>query len=57
MRKECPKCGRMFKNNELVELTVIAPYKELKSEVVYSIGKPVDAYPETLVHHECFSGD
>jgi len=53
----CYLCGERLKTDDLVELTVIAHYQELKSKVAYSIGKPVDAYADTLRHHECPSGD
>lgn len=53
MLKLCPKCGERFKEGELVKLTVIAPWHEIKSTVSYSIGHPVDTYPDTLEHHEC----
>lgn len=56
MTKCCPRCDLPFKTDELVELTVIAPYKELKSKVTFSIGQPVDSYPESLIHHTCHSG-
>lgn len=53
MLRTCYLCGLPLRTDELVELTVIAPYVELRSKVAYSIGKPVDAYPDTLRHHEC----
>jgi len=49
----CYLCGERLLTDQLVELTVIAPYLELKSKVAYSIGKPVDAYADTLRHHDC----
>lgn len=57
MRKTCYLCGERLKQDQLVEVTVIAPYVEIKSKVTYSIGKPIDAYPDTLRHHECESND
>lgn len=53
MTKACYICNRDIKDGELVELTVIAYFHELKSKVAYSIGKPVDAYADTLRHHDC----
>lgn len=53
MVRACYICGRYLKTDDIVELTVIAPYLELKSKVVYSIGKPIDAYADTLRHHLC----
>lgn len=53
MKKSCPICGLYYKEGELVSVVVIAPWHEIKSSVAYSIGKPVDTYPDTLKHHEC----
>jgi len=53
MTKTCYLCGEPFKPDELVEVTVIAPWVALKSRVAYSIGKPLDAYADTLRHNEC----
>jgi hypothetical protein len=47
-------CGEPLKTDELVELTVIAPFRELKSKVNFCIGTPVDAYADTLRHHSCY---
>jgi hypothetical protein len=53
MTKTCYLCGQSLKTDELVELTVIAPFRELKSTVHFSVGLPVDAYGSTLRHHNC----
>lgn len=53
MRKACYICGEYFKESQLVEVTVIAPWHEIKSNVAYSLGKPVDAYNDTLRHNLC----
>lgn len=53
MLRTCYLCGEPLKTDELVELTVIAPFRELKSKVAFSIGAPQDAYASTLRHHEC----
>lgn len=57
MLRTCYICGDEFKTDELVELTVIAPWHPLKSSVTFSIGKPVDAYADTLRHHLCPQND
>lgn len=57
MRKMCYICGEYFKQGELVEITVIAPWHEIKSTVAYSIGQPIDTYPDTLRHNKCSEGD
>lgn len=54
--RHCYLCGETFKLDQLVELTVIAPWKPLKSKIAYCIGTPKDAYPDTLRHHECPEG-
>lgn len=56
MTRTCYLCGENFIEGQLVELTVIAPWKPLKSKVAYSIGKPVDAYADTLRHNKCPEG-
>ena len=53
MDKACPRCGDGFKTGELVELVIIAPYQEIPSKVAFSIGKPIDSYPDSLQHHSC----
>jgi len=53
MTKSCYICGEEFKDLELVEITVIAPWHEIRSDVAFSIGKPIDAYADTLRHHQC----
>lgn len=53
MVKTCYLCGQRLKTDDLVELTVIAPFNELKSAVHFSIGRPIDAYASTLRHHNC----
>jgi hypothetical protein len=53
MHKKCNLCGQYLRTGELVELTVIAPYHELRSNVTFSIGTPVDSYPESLRHNDC----
>lgn len=53
MRRYCPDCEQPILTGEFVELTVIAPYNELPSQVAYSIGTPIDALPDTLRHHKC----
>jgi hypothetical protein len=53
MTKPCYICGEYIREGQLVELTVIATFHELKSKVAYSIDKPIDAYADTLRHHEC----
>lgn len=53
MVKFCPSCEQPFKNGELIELVIIAPWHEIKSVVNFSVGKPVDTYPDSLIHHEC----
>ena len=50
-------CGEPLKADQLVELTVIAPWVSLKSKVAFSIGKPIDAYADTLRHHECYDNE
>lgn len=56
MTKACYVCGELLREGQLVELTVISHFHELKSKVAYSIGKPIDAYADTLRHHECPDG-
>jgi len=56
MTKYCPRCNQRLLNGQLVELTVIAPYRQLPSNVAFSIGTPIDSYPESLVHHDCQEG-
>lgn len=51
--RTCYICGFPLRTDELVELTVIAPFRELKSKVAFCIGAPVDAYADTLRHHKC----
>ena len=53
MTRACYLCGELLREEQLVEITVIAHFHELKSKVAYSIGKPVDAYADTLRHHNC----
>lgn len=53
MKKSCPICGLYYKEGELVSVTVIAPWHEIRSSVTYSLGKPVDTVPHTLKHYEC----
>jgi hypothetical protein len=57
MNKTCYLCGEEFEKDQLVELTVIAPWNPLRSNVTFSIGKPIDAYADTLRHHQCPNGD
>lgn len=57
MIRTCYLCGDEFKADELVELTVIAAWRPLRSKVTFCIGKPLDAYSDTLRHHKCPSGD
>ena len=57
MIKLCYMCGEPLKADQLVELTVIAPWVSLKSKVAFSIGKPIDAYSDTLRHHECYDNE
>ncbi len=56
MNRECFICGDVFKDGEMVELTVIAPYHEIPSKTSFSIGKPVEAYLDTLRHNKCPDG-
>lgn len=56
MTKSCYLCGSMFKKDELIEVTIIARWKPLKSKVAYSIEKPIDAYADTLRHNKCPEG-
>jgi hypothetical protein len=53
MIKFCPVCDQQYRPGELVEVVVIAPWNPIKSTVAFSLGKPVDAYPDTLKHHDC----
>ena len=53
MLKNCYLCGQRLKTEDIVELTVVAPYNELGSKVHFSIGKPIDAYAGTLRHANC----
>lgn len=49
----CPLCDRRIQDGELVKLTILAPYKELKSRVHFCVGQPLDADPESLRHADC----
>lgn len=40
-----------------MELTIIAPWHPINSKVAFSIGKPVDSYPDTLKHNDCYDND
>jgi len=51
--KVCTVCGVPFKTGDVVELTVYAEWKDLRSSVAYAIDKPFDANPDTLKHKEC----
>lgn len=53
MNKTCYLCGEEFLEDELVELTVIAPFHKIKSKVNFSIGHPVEAYGDTMRHNLC----
>ena len=53
MIRYCPVCDSPFLEGELVEVRVIAPWHEIPSTTSYSIGHPIDTYPETLRHHSC----
>ncbi len=53
MLKNCYLCGQRLKTEDIVELTVVAPFNELSSKVHFSIGKPIDAYANTLRHYNC----
>jgi len=53
LKRVCYICGEEFKDKEMVELTVIAPYNDIPSRIAFSIGKPVEAYLDTLRHNVC----
>lgn len=53
MKRICPNCDRPFRSGELVTLKILAPYVELKSKVIYSVGQPLDADAESLQHADC----
>jgi len=53
MIKRCPKCDQIIKAGELVQLTVIAEFVDLRSKIHFAIDKPIDSLPETLEHDEC----
>lgn len=53
MIKLCPVCDLPFREGELIEVMVVAPWHQIDSTVAYSIGTPLDTYPETLRHHSC----
>lgn len=55
--KSCYLCGEGFEDGQLVELTVIAPWRKVKSKVAFCVGKPEDAYADTLRHHICPQND
>lgn len=55
MQRFCPLCEQRFKEGELVKLTILAEYKELKSKVHYSVGHPLDADPASLTHADCLA--
>ena len=53
MTRNCYLCGQRLKTDDLVEVTVVAGFKELASKTAYCITKPIDAYANTLRHHDC----
>ena len=53
MTRNCYLCGQRLKTEDLVEVTVVAEFKELASKTAYCIAKPVDAYANTLRHWNC----
>jgi hypothetical protein len=53
MLRLCAKCGVPLRTGDVVKLTVIAEYQELRSKVHYSISKPIDAEIDTLQHMDC----
>lgn len=53
MTHNCPLCNKRIHDGELVKLTILAPYKELRSRVHYCVGQPLDADPDSLRHADC----
>lgn len=53
MIKTCYVCAARLKTDDIVELTVVAPFRELASKIHFSIGTPLDAYADTLKHSNC----
>jgi len=53
MTRNCYLCGLRLKTEDIVEVTVVAGFKELASKTSYCITKPIDAYANTLRHWNC----
>jgi hypothetical protein len=49
--KNCPNCGRLFKQDEEVRATVLSRYVELKSKVCYALQRPHEVI--SIEHHDC----
>jgi len=53
MLRTCSICDMSFRAGDIVALTVFAEWRELKSNVAYSIQQPFDADASSLKHKEC----
>lgn len=53
MIKTCYLCNQRLRTGDLIEVTVVAVYRELGSKTACCIEQPVDAYANTLRHSNC----
>jgi hypothetical protein len=53
MIKQCIICGKSFKEDDEVRVTVDALWHELGSKIHYSITRPHHLLSNTLRHTEC----
>ena len=57
MLKLCAQCGQRIKEGQLVTLNILVEWKELKSDVIYSVSQPLDADPYSIKHMDCNEPD
>lgn len=50
----CGICDQPCKDGEEVYILILAPFRQLKSQVHFAVGQPTWADPQTLCHKECF---
>ena len=53
MDRQCDFCGCLFKDGEIVQATVLAHYKVLKSARCFAIDKPFDCVG--MRHKDCYT--
>lgn len=53
MISTCPKCGKLFGSDDLVEVLIYARVNPLRSHISTALSKPVDWEPGSLAHVFC----